>query len=298
MLSFQNVQKLNSSTDSDRLNKILFIDNSTGFVVGGERFTNSVILTTHDGGYTWQKTSFRQADKGLYDIVLSPAGTLYTCGFDGKLLRSYDKGNTWAYTQMYFQAFTGIAFTDASHAIVVGGVSFDEGAFQRIDSAGNVTGWDSLGYQLNKITMTSGGTGYMCGYGAMEKTTDSGKTWAFQNVLGDDFTCMDIHGDEIWMCGYNGGIYYTSDGGSNWTRYRNGNDIVLPRYRLLAILFTDDLNGWAAGEDGKVIHSTDGGKQWAEYTQFTTNSLRSIALCPNGDLLIAGDGGSLYRITP
>ncbi len=298
MLYFQGVQKLNSATDSDRLNKILFLDNNTGFVVGGERFTNSVILTTHDGGYTWQKTSYPLADKGLYDLVLSPSGALYACGFDGKLLRSYDNGNTWAFSQIFYQAFTGIAFTDASHAIVVGGVSFDEGAFQRIDSSGSVLSWDSLGYQLNKIIMAPNGTGYMCGYGSMQKTTDSGKTWAFQKVEGDNFTYMDVHGNEIWMCGYNGGIYYTSDGGSNWTRYRNGNDVVLPRYRLLCILFTDDHNGWATGEGGKVIRSTDGGRHWAEYKQFTTNSLRSIALCPNGDLLIAGDGGSLYRVSP
>ncbi len=298
MLYFQSVQKINSYTDTDRLNKILFIDSSNGFIAGGERFADAVILATHDGGYTWQKMSFPVAGKGLYDMVVSPSGAICACGFDGKFLRSYDQGNTWLFTQMYYFAFSGMAFTDAAHAIAVGGVSFNEGTLQYMDSSGKVTSSDSLGYELNKITMTSNSTGYICGYGAMQKTTDGGKTWAFQNVQGDNFMAMDIHGDEIWMCGYNGGIYYTSDGGNNWTRYRNGNDVILPRYRLLCILFTDDNSGWAAGEGGKVIHSTDGGRHWAEYKQFTTNAIRSIARRPNGDLLMAGDAGALYRLTP
>ena len=298
VLYFQNVQKINSYTDTDRLNKILFVDDKTGFVAGGERFYHSVILTTHDGGYTWQNTSYPVAGKGLYDIVISPTGCIDACGFDGKLLRSYDTGNTWLFTQMIFTAFSGIAFTDASHAILVGGVSFNEGTIQYIDSSGRVLESDSLGYQINKIIMVSGQAGYMCGYGAVEKTIDGGQTWSFQKVEGDNFTAMDIHGEEIWMCGYNGCVYHTSDGGNNWTRYRNGNDITLPRYRLLSILFTDEQNGWAVGEEGKIIHSDDGGMHWAEYKHFTTNTLRSIARCPNGDLLVAGDQGALYRITP
>ncbi len=298
MLYFQSVQKINSYTDTDRLNKILFTDNNTGFIAGGQRFADAIVLITHDGGYNWEKISLPIAGKGLYDMVVSPSGALCACGFDGKFLRSYDGGNSWLFTQMTYSAFSGLAFTDAAHAIAVGGVSFNEGVLEYVDSNGQATSSDSIGYQLNKITMTSSTTGYICGYGAMQKTTDGGKTWAYQKVESDNFTGMDIHGDEIWMCGYNGGIFYTSDGGNNWTRYRNGNDIILPRYRLLCILFTNDQNGWAAGEDGKVIHSTDGGRTWAEYKQFTTNALRSIAQCPNGDLLMAGDGGALYRVTP
>ena len=54
LLHLQSVQKITSYTDSDRLNKIFFVDQQLGFIVGGERFADAVILTTHDGGYTWQ----------------------------------------------------------------------------------------------------------------------------------------------------------------------------------------------------------------------------------------------------
>ena len=174
----------------------------------------------------------------------------------------------------------------------------DTGYITFVDSNCNIINTRKYGFGLNEIYMTNQSTGYVIGYGVAMKTGDCGTTWTFLDVEGDNFMAMDIHGNEIWMCGYNGSVYHTSDGGNNWTRYRNGNDITLPRYRLLSILFVDALNGWAVGEDGKIIYSDDGGRHWMEYKRFTTNALRSIVLCPNKDLLVAGDGGTLYRITP
>ncbi len=145
--------------------------------------------------------------------------------------------------------------------------------------------------------MVSPSAGYVIGYGTVMKTTDRGNTWNFQNVQGDNFEAMDIHGEEIWMCGYNGSIYHTADGGNNWTRLRNGNDVTLPRYYLMDIVFKDGQNGWAVCDNGKMIHTDDGGQHWEEYDQFTTSSLRSIALCPNGDLIAAGDNGNIFRVS-
>jgi photosystem II stability/assembly factor-like uncharacterized protein len=62
------------------------------------------------------------------------------------------------------------------------------------------------------------------------------------------------------------------------------------------IVFKDAQNGWAVCDNGKMIHTDDGGKHWAEYEQFTTSSLRGITLCPNNDLLVVGDNGSIFRL--
>jgi photosystem II stability/assembly factor-like uncharacterized protein len=295
LLHYGKVQQLNTYSDSDRLNKILFLNDSIGFVVGGERFSNSVILATRDGGYTWQKTTYPVAGKELFDITASPQGALYTVGFDGKLLRSYDTGRSWHFSQLEYFAFMGIAFTDNTHLLTVGGVSFSSGILEYADSAGRVAKRDSFAYQFNKIVM-SGSTGYLCGYGFVEKTTDGAKTWTFENVVNDNFIGIDVHGNELWMCGTNGGIYHSSDGGGNWVRYRNGNDITLPRYHLQSIVFKDSQNGWAVGEGGLLIHSDDGGRHWAEYDHFTNSTLRYVAICPNGDVMVAGDNGTLFRI--
>lgn len=73
--------------------------------------------------------------------------------------------------------------------------------------------------------------------------------------------------------------------------------LALPRYNLLGIAFKDGQNGWAVCDDGKLIRTDDAGNHWEEYDRFTTSALRSIAICPNGDLLVAGDNGGIYRIT-
>ena len=296
-LHFKNVEKINSYSDSDRLNKVIFTDSSNGFIVGGKWYTEALILRTRDGGNTWDRQSFTNVGQLLNSVTQSPDGSVYCIGFEGKLMQSTDTGKTWKFKQLEHYWFRDVAFTSPSQAIVVGGISFGSGMRIKIDSSGTLENRDSFTYQLNQVAMVSPTVGYTCGFGIVLKTTDGGNTWNIQNIENDNFTAMDVHGDEIWICGYNGSIFHTVDGGNNWKRLRNGNDITLVNYRLMSILFTDTKNGWAAGENGVVLYTDDGGHHWMEYTHFTNNMLYSIALCPDGRLMVVGDNGSIYKLT-
>jgi len=299
LLHFQKVQQLNSGTSADRLNKILFADKMKGFVVGGQRFQTATILNTKDGGYTWSYNSFPQAGKEMFNITKTPSGKIYTIGFESRILASNDTGKSWIFHQMgFWQTFTGLAFINPNYAIAVGGISFNEGYMTRIDSNATILTWDSLGYQLNDIKMFTPKTGYICGYGVMKKTTDSGKTWTIQQLYGDNFSSIDIITEnDVWVCGTYGSIFHTTNGGNSWSRLRNGNDLLLPQYHLHDILFIDDVNGWAVGDNGLIIHTDDRGQHWEEYDKFTSNALFGISQCPNGDLIVCGDNGALYRLS-
>ncbi len=300
LLSFQSVQQLNSYTTNDRLNRILFVNDTLGFIVGGQRFYNAVILTTRDGGYSWQKNTFPQAGKEMFGITQSASGSIYACGYDGKLLYSNDMGSTWNFSQMQYLTEQDLTFTDSTHAIVVGGVSFYSGSMSYINDYGGLIKWDSLNYQLNRIKMLNNKLGYLCGYGVISKTTNGGQSWNILQVQGDDFTGIDIHndGNELWVCGYNGSVFHSSDAGKNWERLRNGDDFTIAHYHLLDIFFANSQDGWAVGENGLVLYSNDGGHHWMQYEHFTDNGLRSLSLRPNGDLIVCGDNGALYRIHP
>jgi photosystem II stability/assembly factor-like uncharacterized protein len=69
-----------------------------------------------------------------------------------------------------------------------------------------------------------------------------------------------LHG---W-CEAGGQIYWTTDGGHNWTAS------VTQSFGVLAISMSDTLNGWAVGYNGsapsesKILHTTDGGKNWID----------------------------------
>ena len=296
VLHWQKVQQLNSNTTS-RLNNIKFIDNNICIIAGGEQFTKSEILRSDDGGHTWTNFTHPDAPKEMYGMSVSSNGAIYLSGVDGDVLHSADSGKTWQFNRINnWKVYKGGAFPAPDTGIFVSTVLQRQCTITRVDAGFNIMDEQTFQFGLNNIYMVNPAIGYIIGYGSVMKTTDHGTTWNFQDVKGDNFTAMDIHSDEIWMCGSNGGIYHTYDGGKKWNNFRNGNDISLPRYFLRSILFKDSNNGWAVGDDGVVIYSKDGGQHWSAYEKFTSNNLRSVAVCPDGDLLIAGDNGTLFRL--
>jgi photosystem II stability/assembly factor-like uncharacterized protein len=296
-LALTQVTRLPYQNAATRFNKICFINDKIGFVAGGERFQDAALLRTVDGGQTFSQIHIPAAGKAIYDVTIAPDGTLYAIGFDGKLLRSFDSGSSWLFTQTDYYAYTGIQFLSANTGIVVGGISFRDGRIMYIDSLGSIRNTKLFSWQLNRVYMTSATTGYICGFGVVMQTVDGGAEWTLQKVSGDNFRAMHILGSKMWLCGDNGSIFYSSDAGNNWARLRNGNDVTLPRYRLTSIFFRDAMVGWATGENGLLIKTDDGGKHWMEYRPFTQNALRAIYLNADGTLLVAGDGGELYRIS-
>src|SRR5690606_585974 len=132
----ERITRLDSHT-ANRLNSILFINDSVGFVAGGSRFYEADVLITRDGGHTWSLHIPEGVDKELFGITRSPSGAVYIIGFDGRLLRSYDEGRSWIHSQLRYESYKAIAFSGAAEALCVGGISFRRGDAMRIDSAGN-----------------------------------------------------------------------------------------------------------------------------------------------------------------
>ncbi len=297
LLHWQKVLQLNSNTTC-RLNNIHFIGNNICIASGGIEFEQSEVIRSTDGGYTWTANSYPDAPKELFGLGVSPDGTIYLSGVDGNVLHSSDSGKNWKQSRIGdWLSYVGGYFPAHDTGIFVSSILQRSSTITRVD--GNFKTIDQQSHLFGANNMYAGGprTSYMIGYGVVMKTTDNGNTWNFQDVIGDNFTAMDIHGNDIWLCGYNGSIFHTINGGEKWDRMRNGNDITLPRYNLLGIAFKDTQNGWAVCDDGRVLRTDDAGNHWMEYDRFTTGALRCITICPNGDLLVAGDNGNLFRIT-
>ena len=297
LLYWQHVQQLNTHTTS-RLDNIRFLGNNICVIAGGVQFSTAEVLRSADGGYTWQNHAYPQAGKEMTGMSVTSLGHIYLCGADGTVLYSADSGLSFGFNRIgSWATLTGGTFATPDTGIFVSTVLQRNSAITRIDSAYHIINTDSFDFGMNNMYMADMNNGYIVGYGAVMKTVNRGNSWMFLDPTDDNFTAMDIHGDEIWMCGANGSVYHTINAGYHWDRYRNGNDIALPRYGLRCILFKDELNGWAAGDGGVMIHSNDGGKHWAQYSSFTGSTIRSMALCPNGDLLAAGDDGTLFRLS-
>jgi len=71
-----------------------------------------------------------------------------------------------------------------------------------------------------------------------------------------------------------------------------------PSRPLLDVWFRNVNEGWAVGAYGMIVHTKDGGRNW-DYVSALVNPdrlhLNTVLGLPDGTLLVAGEGGNLYR---
>ncbi len=296
-LLLQNVKKIIINSNSD-FHHVKFLNDTVCIIAGGIEFLKAEILKSNDGGFTFISNSYPQAGKAMLGMSMGANNSIYLCGTDGTVLYSSDLGTNWLFNRIDWNVYVGGTFVNADTGIFISTVLQRQSTITQVNSNFQIFENKTYLFGLNDIYMLNSSTGYVIGYGIIMKTTDYRKSWKTLSIVDDNFTAMDIHENVIWICGANGSIYLTNDGGDNWRKLRNGNDITIPHYGLRSIIFKDMDSGWAVGDDGIFIHSDDGGLHWAEYKKFTTNNLRSITVCPNNDLITVGDNGTIYRITP
>jgi len=295
-VSFQ-WEQINSGTTQD-LNGIYFPKPDTGYVVGGTRYTSSVIINSGNSGSNWG-TQNSPSPKALYGVYFRNAKYGFACGYDGKILRTYDGGNTWSLYQGWWTPNRKFCFLSDSVGFVVGGNGYQFGMIEETTDGGNT--WqliDSFKNELRSITFTDNQTGYISGYGTIQKTTDAGETWFPLNVKGDFFIDIDFPNQNVgYVCGYAGSILKTSDAGSTWQTLRNGNDLFIPTYNFYKIKFFDLYTGYVIGDNGIMMRTTDGGANWAIVQNVPQTNLRDIFLTGPVSGYVVGTGGAIYQFT-
>src|SRR5436190_23163127 len=88
MLHLQKVQQINTNTKC-RLNHVRFVGSDICLMTGGDKYGQSEILRSSDGGHTFSSYSDAQAAKGMYGFGQTPSGKIYLCG-DGTVMSSAD----------------------------------------------------------------------------------------------------------------------------------------------------------------------------------------------------------------
>lgn len=281
------------------LNRVLFLNDTFGYAVGGERYAGHDIVSTQDGGRTWQLVEQRGGDyKALYGLGFDGQKVI-AIGYEGRMYEEDERGGDWHYKPSHWWALLqDIAFPTPGEAILVTGEGYHGGKILSWDRATDVVRLiDSFAFELDAVAFPSPTVGYASGYGAALKTTDGGRTWQLMNVKGDYFKaiyCIDEH--EIWMAGFNGSILHSTDGGVTWEKRRNGNSPLNPSYRFRSIVFRDARSGYISGDDGLLLKTDDGGSSWQKVKPFTKEDLRCVTLKPDGSVWLAGSGGSLFAL--
>lgn len=87
---------------------------------------------------------------------------------------------------------------------------------------------------------------------------------------------------------------YTDDGGATWASWAGR--LPNPQGLHLYAVAQHGSDLWVAGEQGLVVHSGDGGQHFERLTSPYDGSFFSLALLPDGDLLLGGLRGHLFTL--
>ncbi|MBD3276673.1 MAG: hypothetical protein GF388_00080 [Candidatus Aegiribacteria sp.] len=163
-------------TNGDPVGGADFIDNQTGYAVGG--YGTGLIIKTTDGGSTW--TEYEPGSNFMTDILF-PAGpdTGYAIA-DGKIWKSVDAGDTWVRIDRdLFGVLNGLCFpTGTQTGYIVGGngkvyKTFDGGMNWETQSTPTSSELVDVDFPQDAITGYIGGVG-----NTLLKTEDGGGSTA------------------------------------------------------------------------------------------------------------------------
>ncbi len=117
------------------------------------------------------------------------------------------------------------------------------------------------------------------------------KRYVYSPVLSDLKGVASV-GTTVWVCGVNGVILNSNNGGQSWQHQKSGTTLVFN-----AIHFFDQNNGLVAGEDGVILRTNDGGSVWSDRSVITFEDLLGIDFSSETHGIIVGTNGLLIRTT-
>lgn len=288
------------------LQAIRFATADTGYAVGGNTYSDGIVIQTTDGGATWTRQVQNDLlDKIVYDVMPISGQRAWASAFDSKLLYSQDGGSTWQLIQtgspgMAWQPLRAIWLLGDTVAVMVGGQATFIGVAVRLNTISAVAQYQAITGQLNDVWFSDAQRGYACGYGVAYRTDDGGVTWQNMELRGDEFTAVCFPTPAIgYIAGAHGTIWKTEDSGTTWQKiYGESIWHIGGRHRFNDLLFTSATEGWLVG-DGLVWHTADGGDKWQCYeSDLAGININAIAQHPNGDVWVVGDEGAIFKITP
>lgn len=233
------------------------VDVNIGWAVGlthwdkdNKQYCGTILKTTN-GGTDWTVQSVG-INADLYEVHFIDTNTGWAVGDSGTIVHTVNGGETWtvqdAETNLNFKS---VSFTNSENGWAVANQVIHYDPFDEPD------GWQ----------------------GRIFHTTDGGENWTEQNLPADAglIHCIyfqnnqkgwaaGIRNDELdFIMETSGAMYYTEDGGVNWTeKYAPDINVVFTN-----IYFITEKRGWTVGfagssgeTGGTIFKTTDGGDTW------------------------------------
>ncbi|MDO8879599.1 MAG: cell wall-binding repeat-containing protein [Coriobacteriia bacterium] len=270
---------LQDSGVSVPLGSVYFIDESTGWMTGG----NGTLRKTTNGGESWSARN-TGTSVALSGVFFLDANTGWIVGDGGTILKSIDGGVSWTpQTSGTSKNLWGVQFVDENTGWAVGIPGGygppPPGEFSPIlrttDGGETWTNHGDIAHQsLQTMFFIDATTGWAAGNGTLIRSTDGGVTW--EDIRPDDtwrlyWAPHFVDANTGWVVGDNGLIMRTTDGGGNWEFQDSGVST-----ELIDVYFVDANTGWVSGNGGLILATDDGGDTWVVQHYGGTRYLRDL----------------------
>lgn len=200
-------------------------------------------------------------------------------------------------------SFDFVFQTEAVYAYVCSYHSNMTGSITVGHPTGGNSDWEPLNSSntqpLNDIRFWDADLGWAAGEAGVMRTTDGGANWTTYQTADDVEAVYFVSESAGWLCGNDGMIMHSSDGGITWQSQTSG-----VSEKLRDIWFADAMYGWAVGRDGILLATSDGGATWSSQSSPATDDLRGIYMLDtqrgwivgsDGLILYTSNGGQLWE---
>ncbi len=269
---------------SGSMNDLAFTSPDTGWAVGDE----GVIVKTVNGGATWTR-QISGTTKHFYSVNFLNSKIGFAVGAFGVLVNTNDGGSTWQLgnssvgTNLFWVKAVNPSLLYASGTSRVFLKSVDGG--NTWSQFFNPASGYATGYCEDDSTV------WVAGGLIITKTTTGGRTWETytRKVSNNDlYGCHYLDDANAWVCGHDGIVFHTSNGGSNW----------MPQHSALTLatnIFFKTMNlGWISGI-GAIARTTNGGLIWDTIRTGLAGTLLGMSFPTASDGWVCRDNGQLAR---
>jgi len=300
-----------------KLNKIFFIDEKNGWVVG----SNGIILNTRNGGISWTEQISR-TKKELSEIKFSDSNTGWILGEEDLILHTENGGINWQNNKelpepsfmnkvlryiipsnLQSSDFINVHFIDKDNGWAISGVMGETIKILKTSDGGKT--WESQENSLPEEIIKKLETVFFAKFidkdniwaigidGILFHTPDGGKKWnCYEEITSKAIFGMDFKDNNGWFVGAEGTILHTPDGGNTWETMESGT-----KDSLYDVYFLDSQHGWIIGDDGHILHTENGGKKWEIFDTGIKKDLISIYFIDHKKGWASGNKKSLFHTT-
>ena len=226
--------------------------------------SNETILSSKDGGISWQKY-YSSPDNIYLNAITAFNNEIWSVGEHGNVVYSKDNGNSWTEKTIAGNWLGDITFLSDGTGFIAGSADSTGAIFSSSDGGETWNLKRSFPdlWSVDKIKFSRDNLGWAIGYPqSIMRSTDKGLTW--ETIVDTVFSVsnISISGDTAWF-NYNNKVLRTTDAGKTWESFKvfDYNNII---FSNCDIDFVNSKVGYISTYDSRIYKSTDGGVTWTQ----------------------------------